>query len=129
MSLNLNIGDKIRHGPSYGMTCSERFPSVEVESKAPEGEVWSPMFRRSKDPVPICLEGESFVIGLKMCIMGEYKFHAGSTAGYFGDEAEQGSASGKREECIVCTKTLKPFKPFLVRKKDVLSNESQAKIS
>jgi len=110
----MNIGDKIKHGPAYPMTCSERFHSV-----------WDDNFQivgRTTEPVPLFLSGESIVVGLKMAIMSEYHYTPSKTYTDLDgvSETEPAYASGKREECVVCVKSIKKFKPYLVRKKDII---------
>jgi len=110
--LNYFIGQKIEHGPAYGMTCSERFLSDYVHG---QGCV------RQASPTPLCESGTGYVIGLRMAIVDNYKFRRGREHRSLDGppEYEQGSATGRREECLVCTASLKPFRPYLVRKKDV----------
>lgn len=105
------IGQKIEHGPAYPMTCSERFHSIWDDNLNHVG--------RTTEPQPLFLSGTSYIIGLKMAIMDNYKYIPSKT--YEGEEPEvvPAYAIGKREECLVCIKDIKKFQPYLVRKKDI----------
>lgn len=106
------IGQKIVHQFAYPMTCSERFGSLQEMGK----------IYRATRPSPLFFSGEGFVIGLKRAIMGEYVYSPSKTYQDC-DRISEGipaSATGKYEECLVCVKTLKPWKPYLVRKQDVV---------
>lgn len=114
----MNIGDKIKHGPAYPMTCSERFLNIYGDDLQ--------LIGRMSEPQPLFLSGESFVIGLKRAIMSEYKYTPSQTFQGLEDaypEVEPAYASGKMEECVVCIKSIKQFKPYLVRKKDIYAQE------
>ncbi len=110
--MKYHIGQLIKHGPGYAVTCAERF-SIKFD---PEN-LYVKVTDRPSKPQPLFLSGESFVIGLRRAIMDDYHYRPQKV---WQDEVEQASASGKFEECLICTKQIKPFKPFLVRKKDVL---------
>jgi hypothetical protein len=115
-NIDVKIGDKIRHTFGHYMSCSERFPTIFSEDLEDKG--------RCTDAVPACLSGEGYIIGIKMAIMSEYKYTPGKTYGPSLEEAYAehvpGYSSGKKEECLVVTKSIKPFRPYLVRKKDVI---------
>jgi hypothetical protein len=107
------IGQKIEHGPAYPMECWERFETV-FNKDLSESE-------RNSSPTPLFLSGVSFVVGLRMAIVEDYKYKPERKRGGFFEAVEYvpASSSGKREECLVCTRSMKPFRPYLVRKKDV----------
>lgn len=116
--MKYKIGQKIKYSSEYPMACSERFPHIFDDTLTTA--------ERASEPIPIslCLFGEAFVIGLKRAIMGKYKYTPGynNTSGFDDSYPEHipAYATGKFEECLVCTKQLKPFKPFLVRKQDIV---------
>lgn len=112
MKITYTIGQRIIHQFGYPMTCSERFASLEEMGK---------IYRATK-PSPLFFSGEGFVIGLKRAIMGEYIYSPSQTYQDWDGipESIPASAAGKYEECLVCVKTLKPWKPYLVRKQDVV---------
>lgn len=108
------IGQRIKHGPAYPMNCWERFPTVWDENFNAVG--------RNPVPEPMFLSGESVVVGLRMAIMGDYKYTPAKTRGGLEYcETVPAYSSGKREECLVCVGDIKRFRPYLVRKKDVLT--------
>jgi len=115
MTMNFFIGQKIEHGPAYAMKCSDRF---ETPFNIGTGEQI-----RDSIPTPLFLSGTSFVIGLKLAIVENYKYKPSRSIGGWEGPPEElpASASGKKEECLVCIRALKPFRPYLVRKKDVKS--------
>lgn len=112
---NYYIGQKILRGPSYPMKCSERFGSTYNDMTGKH--------ERHSIPTPKCLHGQGFVIGLKRAIVSDYKYTAENTTQGSEDsypETVPAYATGKYEECLVVITAIKPFKPYLVRKANVL---------
>lgn len=97
------------------MEAWQRFDTIYTEALEYAG--------RKSEPTPITDSGISYVVGLRMAIMGDYRYKPGRTFGGWDGIPENlpASASGKREECLVCVSDIKTFKPYLVRKKDVRS--------
>lgn len=118
MNTKYYIGQHIKIRFGFPMTCSERFIDIQ-----PNGLNLLAKTERATGPAPNYVNSWGFVIGLKRAIMSEYSYTSGYNSQGFEDaypEHVRAYARGKYEECLICVQDLKPFKPFLVRKKDVL---------
>lgn len=117
MALLFKIGDAVKYKRCYAMTCSKRFPTTYDPQTLNENG-------RTKEPV--CMDGlnmTGFVVGLKRAIMADYVYQKGYSSQSFEDPCPDivpAYATGKYEECLVCIKDITRFKPFLVRKQDII---------